>query len=125
MSEDSDALDVRRQAYVNHLAASWGWDASVSVSVDGQKYSSEPRTDLRVTEVRNLECPAEWVVRAANGRTFDVHYRWGELRVWQRPHDYDDRMTVWRAQVGDEFDGSMDDEVMLAHLARAGIGSAD
>jgi hypothetical protein len=69
----------------------------------------------------NLGYPTEWIVSDQNGRTFDVHYRWGELRVWLRPHDYDDRTTVWRAQVGDAYDGEMDDVEMLAHLEGANL----
>ena len=76
-------------------------------------------TSIDIISMGALGCPTEWVIQTDDGRTLDVHYRFGELRVWQRPHDYDDRTTVWRAQVGDDHDGYMDDDTMLAHLAGA------
>ncbi len=77
-------------------------------------------SEFRIVERSSYDNPVEWVVESDDGRIFDLHYRWGELRVWQQPHDYDDRKTTWRAQLGGEWSGEMDDETMLAHLRRWG-----
>lgn len=60
----------------------------------------------------------EWSVSSDDGRTFDAHYRFGELLVWERPHDYDDRTTMLRANIGDEYAGDMEDAELLEHLRR-------
>jgi hypothetical protein len=73
-------------------------------------------------KVTNLErtcigCPSQWQGHLEDGRMFYGRYRWGHLtvRLSKSPTKHLDDVfykgeIIHQEKIGDEFDGSMDDE---------------